>query len=92
MLKGNPGLEYDVMADRPASKRERCKPDYESMIENAKTKIAACHKLLDAVAVIAGDGHLESKLAELVGDVWQMKRILSNRVDALIKEQESWED
>jgi hypothetical protein len=52
MLKGNTIGEYGGMAEIPASKRERCKPDYESMIENAKTKLAACHKLLDAVAVI----------------------------------------
>jgi len=95
MLKENPSSEYDVLNDKPASKMECCKPDYETMIENTKIKLAACDRLLDAVdnlldaiANLTGDSNFEDDMAsDLIGVVREKRMSLKNHVDSLIAEQ-----
>jgi hypothetical protein len=95
MLKGTPVGEYDVLNDKPASKGERRESDYESMIENAKTKLAACDRFLDAVynfidalSKLTGSINSEEDMASELVDLVREKRVaLENHIDSLIEEQ-----
>jgi uncharacterized protein YdcH (DUF465 family) len=93
MLKNNQDPMGRIWLKRLLLKR--CKSDYDSKIMDAKTKIAACDRLLDAVdnlldaiSNLTGDSNLEADMAsDLIGAVREKRMALKNRVNSLIAEQ-----
>jgi hypothetical protein len=86
MLRGNSGGAFAQGEMKMQS--ERCKPDYETMIANARKKHASCQTLLDAITDFTDGNVTEGKLAELAGEVYLIQSVLSKRIESMIKEQE----
>ena len=68
---------------------ERCKPDYESIIKNLRTKLSNNLALENAVWGYVGESRLRDKMAEMMGELISEQRKLQRDIDILIKEQEN---
>jgi hypothetical protein len=86
MLRGN-SPSYDSQSEMKM-RSERCKPDYETMIANARKQHASCQTLLDAITDFTDGNVTEGKLAELAGEVYLIQSVLTKRIESMIKEQE----
>lgn len=71
------------------AKTERCKPDYEKQINQAKEKLSKAVNLKVALFDYIGNSHqVRDKLAEMIGELVWEERTLINRIDGLIEDQE----
>lgn len=81
----NDSLGYPVEVG--ATNRE-CKPDYEQLIERAKSRLDKAQNLENAIWDYLGDRSCRDKLAEMVGELVSEKRLLNMEIDRLITAQE----
>jgi hypothetical protein len=67
---------------------EKCKPDYEKQILNAKERLNKNQNFQDAIFNYMGDIRLRDKMAELVGELVSESRQLKISIEQMIKAQE----
>lgn len=78
---------HGPVAEAPG-RMEKCKPDYERLIGNAKEKLKKTENLFNATLEYIGYRTPRNKLAEMIGELFCEKRDLEDTIDRLIKEQE----
>lgn len=69
--------------------KQECRPDYERLITEAKLQLSKNTCLQDALFDYLGNRTVSGKLAEMVGELVSEERVLTTRIDQLIKQQES---
>ena len=67
---------------------EKCKPDYEKQILNAKKRLSQNQNFQDAIFDYTGNVRLWDKMAELVGELVSEARQLKISIEHMIKAQE----
>ena len=67
---------------------ERCKPDYESMIDSARKRLKKTTDFLEAVFSYTGRNLVRGTLAELIGELESERRSHEYNIENLIKRQE----
>lgn len=81
-------LQDSYPAERKMS-AEVCKPDYERLIKEETERLGRVSNLRDAIFTYIGDTmHVQSSLAEMVGELTLEGRYCKSRISNLIKEQE----
>lgn len=66
-----------------------CKPDYERLINDKKGRLGLTTNLRESVfAYIGNTMHMDSKVAEMIGELTAERRFLIAEIDRLIEEQE----
>lgn len=70
------------------AKKERCRPDYESMINNLQAKLKRTATFADAALEYFEGRTAKNEMAELIGELVTRRDMLTRELAMLIKQQE----
>ena len=85
-------LEDTYRGEISSEAPQKCKPDYEELITQAKSRLGANLKFQDAIYEYTGYRQLRGKMAELLGELASEERALNIRIENLVHEQEQDND
>ena len=88
LQQGNRGLSPMPDTGRSEMSRERCKPNYEEMINNLKARQEKAEVLANALIDYTGYVQLQDELAEMYGELMSEIVSLNFNIEKLIAEQE----